>query len=62
MTNTRKRTSLLGAAASAAAEAVNEALVAAHARSLAAVAPGPAVTSVPARSGRAAKPATGPLL
>ena len=48
MTNTRKRTSLLGAAASAAAEAVNEALAAAHARTLAAVAPGPAVASVPA--------------
>ncbi|MBP1203728.1 DNA-binding transcriptional MocR family regulator [Duganella sp. 1411] len=76
MTNTRKRTSLLGAAASAAAEAVNEALAAAHARSLAAAAPGPAVTSVPApaqsssgppgaapaRSGRAARPAAGPLL
>ena len=62
MTNTRKRTSLLGAAASAAAEAVNEALAAAHARSLAAAVPGPAVASVPARSGRAARPATGPLL
>ena len=48
MTNTRKRTSLLGAAASAAAEAVNEALAAAHARTLAAAAPGPAVASVPA--------------
>lgn len=48
MTNTRKRTSLLGAAASAAAEAVNEALAAAHARAVAAAAPGPAVASVPA--------------
>ena len=48
MTNTRKRTSLLGAAASAAAEAVNEALAAAHARALAAAVPGPAVSSVPA--------------
>lgn len=48
MTNTRKRTSLLGAAASAAAEAVNEALAAAHARSLAAAVPGPALASVPA--------------
>lgn len=54
MTNTRKRTSLLGAAASAAAEAVNEALAAAHARSLAASAPGPAVASVPA-AGKAAR-------
>lgn len=50
MTNTRPRTSLLGAAAAAAAEAVNEALAAAQARearALAAPAPGPAVTSVP---------------
>ncbi|SEN23535.1 DNA-binding transcriptional regulator, MocR family, contains an aminotransferase domain [Duganella sp. CF517] len=46
MTNTRKRTSLLGAAASAAAEAVNEALAASHARALAAAAPGPAVATV----------------
>lgn len=58
MTNTRKRTSLLGAAASAAAEAVNEALAAAHARSLAASAPGPAVASVPA-AGKAARRAGG---
>jgi DNA-binding transcriptional MocR family regulator len=58
MTNTRTRTSLLGAAASAAAEAVAEALAAAEARSAAgaghaaraaaAAAPGPAVASVPA--------------
>jgi DNA-binding transcriptional MocR family regulator len=48
MTNTRKRTSLLGAAASAAAEAVNDALAAAHARAIAAPAPGPAVTPLPA--------------
>jgi DNA-binding transcriptional MocR family regulator len=59
MTNTRPRTSLLGAAAAAAAEAVNEALAAAQARetrALAAPAPGPAVTSVPvsATSGRGA--------
>jgi DNA-binding transcriptional MocR family regulator len=47
MTNTRPRTSLLGAAAAAAAEAVNEALAAAHARAMAAPAPGPAVASVP---------------
>ena len=47
MTNTRPRTSLLGAAAAAAAEAVNEALAAAHARSIAAQVPGPAVASVP---------------
>jgi DNA-binding transcriptional MocR family regulator len=68
MTNTRARTSLLGAAASAAAEAVAEALAAAEARSaagtghppraVAAAAPGPAVASVAA--GRAAgKPAGG---
>ncbi len=64
MTNTRKRTSLLGAAASAAAEAVNDALAAAHARSLAAAAPGPAVASVPtappAGSASAASNAPGP--
>jgi DNA-binding transcriptional MocR family regulator len=62
MTNTRKRTSLLGAAASAAAEAVNEALAAAHARALAAAAPGPAVTSVPAsvKSTAAASPGPAP--
>lgn len=54
MTNTRKRTSLLGAAESAAAEAVNEALAAAHARSLAASAPGPALASAPA-AGKAAR-------
>ncbi|NYE59293.1 DNA-binding transcriptional MocR family regulator [Duganella sp. 1224] len=50
MTNTRPRTSLLGAAAAAAAEAVNEALAAAQARearAIAAPAPGPAVASVP---------------
>lgn len=69
MTNTRKRTSLLGAAASAAAEAVNEALAAAHARAVAAAAPGPAVASVPAgvhiKAAKAAskpKPAAGPLV
>nr|WP_315259015.1 PLP-dependent aminotransferase family protein [uncultured Duganella sp.] len=51
MTNTRARTSLLGAAAAAAAEAVNEALAAAQARegrASAAPAPGPSVASVPA--------------
>nr|WP_229223533.1 PLP-dependent aminotransferase family protein [Duganella sp. sic0402] len=50
MTNTRPRTSLLGAAAAAAAEAVNEALAAAQARearAMAAPAPGPSVASVP---------------
>jgi DNA-binding transcriptional MocR family regulator len=77
MTNTRKRTSLLGAAASAAAEAVNEALEAAQARALAAAARGPAVAavapapapapapaSVSTRAARAIrpKPAAGPLL
>ncbi|USX28826.1 PLP-dependent aminotransferase family protein [Oxalobacteraceae bacterium OTU3CINTB1] len=71
MTNTRKRTSLLGAAASAAAEAVNEALAAAHARASAAAAPGPAVASVPASTGLAParavrtskpRPAAGPLV
>ncbi|HEX8406606.1 MAG TPA: PLP-dependent aminotransferase family protein [Duganella sp.] len=78
MTNTRKRTSLLGAAASAAAEAVNEALEAAHARTLAAATSAAAsgrataaAVSVPAaavpasaRAGRVAKPkpAAGPLL
>ena len=71
MTNTRKRTSLLGAAASAAAEAVNEALAAAHARALAAAAPGPAVASVPASTPSAparavrtskARPSAGPLV
>nr|WP_315392110.1 PLP-dependent aminotransferase family protein [uncultured Duganella sp.] len=70
MNNTRKRISLLGAAASAAADAVNEALAAAHARTLAAAAPDVAAISVPAppggaaRAARAAKarPAPGPLL
>ncbi|WP_373987935.1 PLP-dependent aminotransferase family protein [Duganella sp. BuS-21] len=47
MTNTRPRTSLLGAVAAAAAEAVNEALAAADARAMAAQAPGPAVARVP---------------
>ena len=56
MTNTRKRTSLLGAAASAAAEAVNDALAAAHARAVAV----PAVTSLPARPRPAARAALGP--
>ena len=56
MTNTRKRTSLLGAAASAAAEAVNDALAAAHARAVAV----PAVTSLPARPRAAARAALGP--
>ena len=62
MTNTRTRTSLLGAAASAAAEAVADALAAAEARSAAkaAVAPGPAVTSVAVAPPKAAK--TGPML
>jgi DNA-binding transcriptional MocR family regulator len=64
MTNTRPRTSLLGAAAAAAAEAVNEALAAAHARAMAAPAPGPAVTSVPVPAPVPAppKPAPGPML
>ena len=71
MTNTRKRTSLLGAAASAAAEAVNEALEAAQARASAAAARGPGPTvaavapaSVFARAARTVKPklAAGPLL
>ncbi|OEZ97386.1 PLP-dependent aminotransferase family protein [Duganella sp. HH101] len=62
MTNTRTRTSLLGAAASAAAEAVADALAAAEARSVAkaAAAPGPAVTSVAVAPPKAAK--TGPML
>ena len=74
MTNTRARTSLLGAAASAAAEAVAETLAAAEARSaaklaqparaaaVAAAAPGPALASVAARraAGKAA-PAGGML-
>ncbi|WP_072780441.1 aminotransferase-like domain-containing protein [Duganella sacchari] len=47
MTNTRSRTSMLGAAAAAAAQAVNEALAAAQARAMTAPAPGPSVTSVP---------------
>jgi len=57
MTNTRTRTSLLGAAASAAAEAVADALAAAEARSAAkaAAAPGPAVTSVAVAPSKAAK-------
>nr|WP_315214939.1 PLP-dependent aminotransferase family protein [uncultured Duganella sp.] len=69
MTNTRKRTSLLGAAASAAAEAVNEALAAAHARAVAAAAPGPAVASLPAgvnakavKAASRPRPAAGPLV
>jgi DNA-binding transcriptional MocR family regulator len=62
MTNTRPRTSLLGAAAAAAAEAVNEALAAAHARAMAAPAPGPAVTSVPVPAAVPPKPAPGPML
>ncbi|WP_152803397.1 aminotransferase-like domain-containing protein [Rugamonas rivuli] len=59
MTNTRTRTSLLGAAASAAAEAVADALAAAEARSAAkaAAAPGPAVTSVAVAPSKAAKAA-----
>lgn len=60
MTNTRARTSLLGAAAAAAAEAVNEALAAAHARSMAAQAPGPAVAHVPVAP--PPRPATGPTI
>ncbi|OEZ48217.1 PLP-dependent aminotransferase family protein [Duganella sp. HH105] len=62
MTNTRTRTSLLGAAASAAAEAVADALAAAEARSVAkaAAAPGPAVASVAVAPPKAAK--TGPML
>jgi len=67
MTNTRSRTSLLGAAASAAAEAVADALAAADARAaaklplgraVAAAAPGPAVATViptPAPVGRAGR-------
>ncbi|NVD72645.1 PLP-dependent aminotransferase family protein [Duganella sp. BJB1802] len=78
MTNTRTRTSLLGAAASAAAEAVADALAAAEARSaakavsgraVAAAAPGPAVAAVaptpaPARAARAAGKAaqSGPIV
>ena len=71
MTNTRSRTSLLGAAAAAAAEAVNEALAAAQARearAMAAPAPGPAVTSVPVTAtakqaaGAAARGAPGTML
>ncbi|ELX09589.1 transcriptional regulator GntR family [Janthinobacterium sp. HH01] len=65
MTNTRTRTSLLGAAASAAAEAVADALAAAEARSAAkaAAAPGPAVTSVAVAPSKAAKAAkTGPMV
>ena len=70
MTNTRKRTSLLGAAASAAAEAVNEALAAAHARALTVTAGGAATVAAPAlarapvlaaRPSRP-KPAAGPLV
>lgn len=67
MTNTRSRTSLLGAAASAAAEAVADALAAADARAaakpapgraVAAAAPGPAVAAViptPAPAARAGR-------
>ncbi|WP_445228849.1 aminotransferase-like domain-containing protein [Duganella rhizosphaerae] len=60
MTNTRSRTSLLGAAASAAAEAVADALAAADARAAAkaAAAPGPAVTSVAVAPSKAAKTGT----
>ena len=68
MTNTRARTSLLGAAASAAAEAVAEALAAAEARAaaklasgsgraVAAAAPGPALAAVIPTPAPAAKPA-----
>jgi DNA-binding transcriptional MocR family regulator len=62
MTNTRPRTSLLGAAAAAAAEAVNEALAAAQARearALAAPAPGPSVASMPVAAKPAATPGAG---
>ncbi|MHA4866717.1 aminotransferase-like domain-containing protein [Duganella sp. PWIR1] len=60
MTNTRPRTSLLGAVAAAAAEAVNEALAAADARAMAAQAPGPAVARVPVPASSAARaPAPG---
>jgi DNA-binding transcriptional MocR family regulator len=62
MTNTRARTSLLGAAAAAAAAAVNEALAAAQARAMAAPAPGPAVSSVPVPPKRSAGPMLGLLL
>ncbi|MYM66565.1 aminotransferase class I/II-fold pyridoxal phosphate-dependent enzyme [Pseudoduganella sp. FT55W] len=58
MTNTRPRTSMLGAAAAAAAEAVNEALAAAHARAMAAPAPGPSMASVPVPP----KPTSGPMI
>jgi len=56
---------LLGAAAAAAAEAVNEALAAAEAREariMAAPAPGPAMTSVPVQPKRVAGPIFGLLL